>query len=944
MNNRKKAISFLKEKALSAYHKGDIGTVRHLSAIALYRVTKDGRKGLDFQDLLWSFIFMIIYSKSQSELSSIVRRAYIAFGPDSDITLKPGYSPRPPNVETSSYAPLINFVLDILKLNWSKLTEHYEAATIFDVSDNYNNDISTDLLLTRVIELWWYVDNNSGRWRVLIAQWKSLLPPQSRKYKLIEQLEYRLEIQNTLLYAFEAEKIVKLLEIFPKDINENEFMMAQAWFYIFQEQWDQLDNLFIQMKKNISFESEYALSFLGLVNNTKSIRDIVRSSNTSPSKAYSYFESEPALSFQGLEKSKETIPSNNPSLTDDSPIVDGLLRSQRIKFTRPIALFYSQLEALFDENELDLNKKQQLLVSKRKNMLAVSILLELESLRIWDLDMYLSSINRKIKIHINLGTYYNESGTYQGFDASLKNALISAVRAANSKLNNSEELKRAENLLEVLPPAKDFINEIVEVVIKTPPFQYPSALVIIEILGDAVAEEYLEKLAEWSIAVFEQNQSNAIHYNSQCLNFWTKIFEHHKISKIVWDILAPAINKLFGNSYYWRTCENFLVVLLSKAPLAEAKNLASIMANTKNKDTSLEEDLFRILFNSSIKNKNLKNIVEKFLAGNIDSQSIDYEYERRILNNNYKLPIGESIIQLNLIEQLEKICTKIKSSSTVNPNIILDYSRPFIRVNWSDCKKNQLSYILQLISETVYESQNISNNEIYELLLILKYITFSTLSSSNEFANSVIKFIHKIIEQPPNGIDNSFNNGPLSNFNFTINVKKIIPYAIINIVSELYRVVDKAEQKYFQKWAINEICTTESLNLDSFSKLFLDMYFFGNRYVKEKAIYGLKIIYVRVNQGDELSIVLRSLYLSLDNIHNSNSNTFLTPNSHLALLECIRNFIEIAHSYPDPDVRMYCSLLVVTCDSLGWDVNLEEESRLSLKNDIRARVRNIFKK
>ena len=207
MTDRKKAISFLQKKAISAYQKGDIGTVRHLSGIALEKVVQDGRKGLDFQDVLWAFVFMIFYSKSNWESVIIIDKAYLAFGPDanrmvdkmiSDQGVPKFITPRRPNVEISLYAPLMNFVLDVFKPNWTKLEEHYKEITEVDISKILDcNDISADLLLTKVIELWWYIDNSSDRWSNLIEKWKSQLPDSSRRYKLIDQLGDRLKIQNS---------------------------------------------------------------------------------------------------------------------------------------------------------------------------------------------------------------------------------------------------------------------------------------------------------------------------------------------------------------------------------------------------------------------------------------------------------------------------------------------------------------------------------------------------------------------------------------------------------------------------------------------------------------------------------------------------------------------------------------------------------------------------
>jgi hypothetical protein len=920
MIDRKKAISFLQEKAISAYQKGDIGTVRHLSGIALEKVVQDGRKGLDFQDVLWAFVFMIFYSKSNWESAIIIDKAYLAFGPDANRVvdkivldqIPPKiFIPRRPTVEISLYAPLINFVLDVFKPDWTKLEEHYKEITGVDISKISDcNDISADLLLTKVIELWWYIDNSSDKWGNLIEKWKSQLPDNSRRYKLIEQLGDRLKIQNSLLYDFELEKIGQLIkQTFSQSNNQKEFLMAQAWFYVFLEEWNKLDELFIQMKKNISFESEYALSFQGLINSTKMLRKMARSTDNIP--------------------------------TDDSTDIAGILRYQRIQLTRPIALFYFQLGAWFDAAALELTKKQHGESSKRANMLALSILLELESLRLWDFGMYISAIQHKREICLELGMYHDMSGQYAGMGFSLKDALILAVRSADSKVNESGEVEKAEKLLEVLPTAKAFINEIVKVIIKTPPVQYSSTLVMLEILEDAVAEEDLKELAAWSVKMFHQYQCSRAHFNLKCFDFWTDIFEYQKISEDVWAILEPVLTVLFKNPNYWRTSGELLKISLCKAPIEKTKKWASIMAMVKIDDSCLEQDQFQILFNSAIENENLKNVVDRYLTQRrATTGTINWEYERKLLNNNHELPTGEADVQRQLIDQLKKRCGAIQSTSKGTFNFYRGLSGAFVRVNWSDCPKEQLYDVLQLIEETMYKSESITTSDVQDLLLILANIV---RSASDEFVKAVAELAHKVIEQAPEVYDNSFSGGPLSGFTITKDVKNEIKYAVVRMVSRLYRAINKTEQKYFQKWAISEVCTTEPLNLGFFSTLFFYMYFLGNKDVKERAICGLQIIYVRVQKGKGLTYVLGSLYSVLENTKNNNSNMQpLILKEHQAFLECLNKFIEISYNYPEPEVRTGCALIVRTCDSLGWNIDFGEKIKLKLRNDVRARVRKIF--
>lgn len=949
MIRRQKAIAFLKKRAILAYQSGDIGTVRHLSGIALEKVLEDGREGLEFKDILWAFIFMIFYSKNNWESFVIIDKAYETFGSDEkDITNDGSFAmhktvkPKRPTTDISPYVPLLNFIFDILKPDWTHLEDHYNAISIINISeipDDYN-DVSSELLLTKVIEFWWYIDNESGKWELLSDKWKQELSHASKRYKLIDQLWSRLKIQNYLLYNFEQEETLQLIKkSFLQRDSLADCLMAHAWFYVYQEDWSKLDDLFLKMKKNIPFESEYALSFQGLINSTRVIRRDVRNTHYRRTQSGIYETNEHLQSAQGdyFEEPQNNVPD------DDSTDIAGILRYQRIQLTRPTALFYFQWRANFDEMIIELKKKPHGQASKRANMMAIAMLLELEALRLWDLGMYQGAIKRRCEISLDFGMYYDQQGKYSGRVSSLRDALIFALRSSDDKIDEGGEMTKAENLVEVFPDGENYITEVIKAAIKTSPMQYSSTLVMLKILEDAIPPAHLVELAQWSVKMFHQYQLNSAHFNLKCFNFWATIFEYNTVPEEAWAVLEQVLHVLFQRPIYWSTSDELLKVALCKAPIEQAKQWAESMEKIEIGDDNTDRYRYQILFNSAIQIEELKDIVDKYLYRRIEEKKnlpemVFWKYEQQLLHSSNELPLGIEEIQLHLIGKLELRCRAIKAT-TSGYRFYGSINWDFARVDWSTCSNERLSGVIQLIEDTIYQSSNVTSSDVRDLLLVLANMV---RTAPSEFVGNVAKLAHKVIDQPPKAFDNFFNGGPLSNFSMTKDVIDEIKYAVIRMVTRLYRVVEEQERVFFQRWSLSECFATEPLNLGFLSSLFFYVYLLGHdNDIKEQALNGFQIIYSRVQQGEGLAYVLGSLSAVLqdERIKNSNKQPLILKDSP-ALLESFKRFIQISYNYPDPEVRVGSALLVKEIIIAGGDVDVKIKAQL--KRDVRARVRKVF--
>jgi hypothetical protein len=654
-DSKKKAVEFLKRKAYEAYLCGDVGAVRHLSAIALEKVSQTTeRKGLKLEDFIWAFVFMLNYLKSEWEFSQLLVKAYESFGHLQESKTNDGMIiPRltRPDPATSPYAALLNFLFDVLQppLNGPLIEEHKKSMVNLDISfllkDLGREDcgacaLENELLLSLIIEVLWYLEPRGEYWLSLCENWIE----QTKQVDLLSSISQalsrtrdRLKVQRTILFPVEEESPLNLIEeVYSTSSKRREvcYLLAKAWFYFYHERWQDLDQLIHQMVELIPFESEYFLSLQGLINMTKIQRSLAVQRKESETGQWESFDQTP-----------------------------GVMRYQRVQLSRPTAIFHYQRGVFFDSLLADARRKQFACGYLRAHALRLLILLKLEALRIWDLGSYLEAIEREMKLSLQLGLYWDPKGEYRGYPDQLKNALLCAVKGLKTKKEDFSELEKAEKVLETLPEGCQLISDLVKDLISVPPAEWSSALRIFDLLGDAVLDELLEKVARWSVKVYNALMSNPCYWNSKILHFWKPIMEFCDISGRVWEELFPAFKDMAMKPLFWISNYELIKTVLVKAPSSLARDLARSLLAVAVGDESGERYRHVILFNASLERAELKGICINYLRTRIQVSSnplLEYDLSLLLGDEGDKQGKSSENACQGLIEKLEGFCTSIE--------------------------------------------------------------------------------------------------------------------------------------------------------------------------------------------------------------------------------------------------------------------------------------------
>ncbi len=504
--------------------------------------------------------------------------------------------------------------------------------------------------------------------------------------------------------------------------------------------------------------------------------------------------------------------------------------------------------------------------------------------------------------------------------------------------------EKAEKVLETLPEGGQLISDLVRDLVSGPPAEWPSALRVFDLLGDAVPEELLEGVAKWSVKVYRTLMSNPYYWNSKILQFWKPIVEFHDISDRVWDELFPVFKDMATKPFFWASNYELMWTVLVKAPLRQAQDLARSIAMVARES----EERYRhvILFNASLERADLKDICIGYLRKRIQTSSdplLEYDLSLFLDNEDNKQVKSNENACRSLIEKLEGFCKSIEDRDGKSFSIGADIASDFRRVDWSTVPEGTLDGILERAATIIKDCPNILNIELAELIKVLINICRTAPEGYR------VKLAHLAVEwikNPPRGKDFPGDGGPFGSFSFTTNIQKPIDYALILLVVELYKKADASLRREFRCWAVKQCISAEDFNLAYLCRFFIYILLTEEGDAKEQGYAGLMTIYARVYYATGFAYCLKGALSILDqeDVEDGLSGWELLEKSPARELvkEILFEWIKRTSKSPEPEEREACAVLVKRwTDKFGTTNELERAADI-LRADPRARVRRIF--
>lgn len=916
-STNKWALVFLRDKTRLAYRNGEIGTVRHLCVLALEKIDQEqsvnNKQKTDLHDWIWAFVFMLFNLKGDSEYR-MLERTYESFGSITEEIFPGGMTvPRHnrPDAEVSPYAVIINFIFDVYDPNRAKrsIENHYNKLLNLDMNNLYEvNDgplqLEDELLLTMVIELFWYMQITDNRWQELANKW--IAETDSHISQALSQTKERLQVQYLIVRGFnQGTDIIDLIKSTFTGPNQESFqLLALAWYYFYVQDWDNIELLISKLVRIVSFDSEYFLAVQGFINMTGRQR---------------YMHN---MLAKGSKESFDELA--------------GYMRYQRACLSRPGAIVNLERELSFELMVYKAKNQPFTAGSDRAHMWYLSILLELDAFRLWDLGAYLKAMECRKQYSAQLGLYFLEDGQYWGETDQLKEILYWAVKSLNVKPDKDKELNDAQHLLET--KAGSSIPGLVRELIYTKPVEWPYTVEIFKLLGDSIPEDMLDELANWSQRFVNKGFSGTLYNPSRNLQFWEPIIKYNKLTDEMWKQILPVFYDLLIKPGFWHDHIILLITVLTKAPLRHAKIWADIIANTKFQQ--IENEVERILFNAAIERSELKPIAIEYLQS---IQSDKATYALQLLRTTTEMTEVDSKGYCEvLLKELRSYCDNIQNTLDGNMSLGVGLASEFKRCNWYSITIGELKDILILVNDTINNSKNIGIDEISDLMNTLLYISYSAQS---DYCDSLIKLVDNWVINPPQGHSFIHNGGPLSNFHFSTNIYNPVDYSLILLVTQLYKNANPEIADRFIKWALDRCIYTEEINLSYLSRFFFIVFLVED--AKEQAITGLNSILARVINSSGTVYFIQGLTSIIedqavkDDFSGIELIKSLDEDSFSYVEKLIINVIKYGVN-ADPDTRRHAAICIDTWkEQFGINDHLQEIEK-AFKNDLRARVRNVF--
>ena len=360
----------------------------------------------------------------------------------------------------------------------------------------------------------------------------------------------------------------------------------------------------------------------------------------------------------------------------------------------------------------------------------------------------------------------------------------------------------------------------------------------------------------------------------------------------------------------------------------------------ESKFQQIENEVERILFNAAIERSELKPIAIEYLQS---IQSDKATYALQLLRTTTEMTEVDSKGYCEvLLKELRSYCDNIQNTLDGNMSLGVGLASEFKRCNWYSITIGELKDILILVNDTINNSKNIGIDEISDLMNTLLYISYSAQS---DYCDSLIKLVDNWVINPPQGHSFIHNGGPLSNFHFSTNIYNPVDYSLILLVTQLYKNANPEIADRFIKWALDRCIYTEEINLSYLSRFFFIVFLVED--AKEQAITGLNSILARVINSSGTVYFIQGLTSIIedqavkDDFSGIELIKSLDEDSFSYVEKLIINVIKYGVN-ADPDTRRHAAICIDTWkEQFGINDHLQEIEK-AFKNDLRARVRNVF--
>lgn len=877
MNEQKMhALQFLKDRALDAHQGGDIGTVRHLAGMAIQAIHQDTGGQWQLADIAWAITYSLYWIKDPDEAVFLQENVYNGLAEKS-----------------GPYKALFDFLFQVI----SPMREDDPTSVDLKQVNPAELDSATrgtveedTLLLTLVLEICWWPDEQYDDWKAVWKTWEACLPEGSTLRQRIGSTMDRILLQNQILLGRG--------DLTPGDNHRFQRItrqMAQAWQHFYRREWALLDRLIPELKESAPYASDYFLAVQALINWTR---------------------------FQRR--------------SDFTGSAEGVLRYERASMNRQAVAIQNARLALLNEMLDNVRKTSNATGPLRFRLYRLAMLTELAALRVWDLQTVLAVRERIRDFQLDVGTFdwfrYGRPSSNPDF---LVAGIVSWVRSLNPG-ESTELMQQAIHLLEVDENPGPSLTRLAQELLSRAPIEWPYVVDVLRTAGDAFPEGCLRELARWSASFAALSTGPAFRFQATPLDFWTPILTHCNIPAEVWTDLTPLIAAEVRHPHKWHLEHELLQVFLAKAPEGPANSVLDAMMVVT--DASHEPVRQAVLFNSALENRHLRQKVLDYLSllTRMYPNESSYRLNRDLLVKEERPDNTITTHHSDLVLRFQEWCEQLKGER----QFIIGDERwsQFRRLSWQSVPHEETDSVLSIAERTLTQKQ-LAEDDASAIITALIGIAYTATDGVRDRLGELLA---RLLQVPPNLIPLALiESGPFSNFSMQTNLRSPYEHRLIALASLVYPYTQPSAQKEIRTWSLQRVLSTEHANLGHLVRLFL--YAFLTDEGKNDGFAGLMAAAGRIHNGTMAAEALQVVIVILSESgpwKERGVERLYTADKYGLFMSILADWLALAAHAPDPTARLSAATLLGRHVPLLSRIPNAQTISGRLMRDPRASVRN----
>lgn len=752
------SLRLLRTKAAVAHGNGDVGTVRHLCALALQGVSGLEVASCLLDDIAWAFVYGVNWLQHPHEVDSLLYRAYERVAPGQE-----------------AYRLLLKNLFALLRADHSESPSDlattlrtFNASSLIAVSQELSEEVS--LLVSLNLEALWCLESEeSGLWEELGHKWEYQLADLPLLRERVEATVARLRVQHAILRVHGS----TMLDLYLTRLPLATQLLAKAWKHYYSLEWDGMKQLLPDLVRTAPFTSDHFLAVQGLLNVSR------------------------------MKRVQEPVRSGA-----------GIYRYQRAQLSRPAAMIQSRRLAIFHELLTQVRREGKGAGYKRAEMYRLALVTEMAALRMWDLGSFLELQKRHRDFALDIGTYtWIRHGQPSDFPEALSDAVLSGVKSLTSTTVTKEGTQQAIHLLEISPQGREVLTRLASRLLEAAPIEWPYVVDALRVIGDSFPEDHLTDLSNWCKRVRAVPDKAAIRFDLAEFDFWVPILRHNQVPTVVWTDLANWLRDTASQWWSWNILRDLLVTFLSRAPEDLVVAVADAVLAGRANDRHDEERRKWILVNAALRNSVLHERVVEYLQrlGEVDP---DAGFLQALVPSEKKLPCDHPEA-LSLVRHFRDWCAAI---STQAPISIRRTWHAFDNVYWASPAQSDVDTILRDVEQVF----NVKVGEESATAVLRALIGIAQTAPREINAQLATIACRLIVYKPEKDQTiHSWQEGPFDRVSFGSDIKNYFEYLLVVLASLVYPAGDAETRRTLLDWALKRTLTLDATEMPHLVRLFL---------------------------------------------------------------------------------------------------------------------------